>query len=150
MVDPSKIKDSNPKDAIGSTKPALSVLSMPVLYEAAAGLSEGACKYGRSNYRVIGVRASIYYDATMRHLASYWEGENIDPDSGIHHVSKAISSLFVLRDAMMRDKCYDDRPPKTDTDWMEMAKQRLAEIIARYPDPVAPFTEIEHGQQNED
>ncbi|SVD92517.1 uncharacterized protein METZ01_LOCUS445371, partial [marine metagenome] len=29
---------------------------------------EGAIKYGRHNYRIAGVRASVYIDATIGHL----------------------------------------------------------------------------------
>src|ERR1035438_3531894 len=90
-TDLQKIKDSNPKDSIGIKKVALSCVSAPVLMEMALGMQEGAMKYGRHNYRVIGVRASVYYDATMRHLMAYWEGEDIDPDSGLSHLSKARS-----------------------------------------------------------
>tara|TARA_R110002096_G_scaffold6213_1_gene28668 strand:- start:485 stop:931 length:447 start_codon:yes stop_codon:yes gene_type:complete len=141
MVNPKNIKDSNPKDAIGVRKPALSVLSMPVLFEQAAGLSEGACKYGRSNYRVMGVRASVYYDATMRHLAAWWEGENIDPESGIHHISKAMSSLHVLRDAMMQGKCSDDRPPVSNESWIREAQERIEQVLDRHPNPKPPYTQ---------
>lgn len=130
-VDKLSVKQSNPKDAIGARKIPFSVLPTPVLAEAALGMLEGALKYGRSNYRVIGVRASVYYDATMRHLTSYWEGEDIDPVSGIHHVSKAISSLMVLRDAMIRGMCYDDRPPAT-LGWVDFYNVKANEIISRY------------------
>ena len=47
----------------------------------------------------------------MRHLVGWWEGEDLDPDSGLSHVTKAIASLVVLRDAMLNGKCEDDRPP---------------------------------------
>jgi hypothetical protein len=139
--DPNKIKESNPKDAIGCRKPALSVLSMPVLYEMGAGLTEGACKYRRHNFRVIGVRASVYFDATMRHLAAWWEGQDIDPDSGLHHVSKALASLHVLRDAMICDKVHDDRPPRVHASWIAKARERVDEILARYPNPADPYTQ---------
>lgn len=135
------VKDSNPKDAIGIKKSPMSTLSMPVAYEVAAGMLEGACKYGRHNYREIGVRASVYYDATMRHLAAWWEGQDIDPDSGIHHVSKAIASLFVLRDAMICAKCDDDRPPRAPEEWLKDVQATVDTILARYPSPKKPFTE---------
>lgn len=135
------IKDSNPKDAIGSKKAPLSTLSMPVAFEVAAGMLEGGCKYGRHNYRVIGVRASVYYDATMRHIGLWWEGQDIDPDSGIHHISKAIASLFVLRDAMIHNKCADDRPPKAPENWLADTQKKIDDILARYPNPKQPYTQ---------
>ncbi len=105
------MKSSNPKDSVGVLKAPLSTVSAPVLAELGVALLEGSLKYGRHNYRVVGIRASIYYDATIRHLFSWWEGENIDPDSGMSHITKAISSLCVLRDAMIQQKMEDDRPP---------------------------------------
>lgn len=140
MVDPKKLKESNPKDRIGVRKPPLSTLSMPVLFEAGNALLEGAAKYGRHNYRVIGVRSSVYFDATMRHLAAWWEGQDVDPDSGLHHVTKAIASLMVLRDAMLHDKVHDDRPPPSPESWIQQATDRTTEVIDRYPDPVEPYT----------
>lgn len=104
-------KPSNPKDLIGIRKAPFSTVSGAVMAEVGTAMLEGAAKYGRHNYRVVGVRASVYYDATMRHLVGWWEGEDIDPDSGLSHVTKAIASLVVLRDAMLNGKCEDDRPP---------------------------------------
>jgi hypothetical protein len=130
----SVVKDTNPKDAIGIRKVPFSTLPWPVLAELGVGMLEGACKYGRHNYRAIGVRASVYFDATLRHLASWWEGEDIDPDSGLSHVSKAIASLIVLRDAMIRDKCVDDRPPVT-KDFIVPLNKVAEEILNKYPNP---------------
>ena len=136
-------KPSNPKDAIGCKKPPLSTVPMPVVFEVGAALLEGACKYGRHNFRVIGVRSSVYFDATMRHLCSWWEGQDIDDDSGLHHVTKAIASLVVLRDAMMQSKLNDDRPPAANREWLRHAQVRTDEVLNRYPEDkrVAPYTQ---------
>ena len=134
-------KPSNPKDAVGIKKAPMSCVPCPVLLEVASGMQEGAMKYGRHNYRVIGVRGSVYYDATMRHLMDWWEGTDIDPDSGIHHVSKAIASLVVLRDAMMQGKFVDDRPPRTKEGWMKELNDRSAKLVEKYPDPVPAYLE---------
>jgi len=130
----------NPKESIGSKKAPMSALSGPVLLEIGLGMLEGACKYGRHNYRITGVRASVYYDAAMRHLMAWWEGEDIDPQSGLPHISKAMSCLAVVRDAQMLGKFRDDRPPPHPTGWVERASETAAQIIARFPDPVAPYT----------
>jgi hypothetical protein len=104
---------NNPKDAIGARKAKFSTIPAGVLFEVGTAMLEGAVKYGRHNFRVMGLRASVYYDASMGHIADWWEGQDIDPDSGLHHVTKAISTLVVLRDAMLQDKMTDDRPPKS-------------------------------------
>jgi hypothetical protein len=139
---PPTMKPTNPKDAVGVLKYAMSYVSAPVLAEIAVGMTEGGHKYGRHNYRVIGVRASIYYDATMRHLMQWWEGEDLDPDSGLSHITKAITSLVVLRDAMIQEMFTDDRPPKTVTDWSADVNGRTKALDAKYPKKVPSYTEI--------
>ncbi len=134
-------KDTNPKDAVGGSKPPLSGIPGPVLFEVGAALLEGALKYGRHNYRVAGVRASVYYDAALRHLIRWWEGENNDPDSGLSHITKAIASLVVLRDAQMNGMVTnDDRPPQSLTGWFEKISDKVKDLIARHPNPLPPFT----------
>lgn len=126
-------KETNPKDAIGIRKAPMSTVPAAVLAEVGVAMLEGACKYGRSNFRIAGVRASVYYDATMRHLMSWWEGEDTDPDSGMSHVTKAITSLVVLRDAMIQDMCTDDRPPRS-AEFYARLNTLAAEVLARHAD----------------
>lgn len=127
-------KDTNPKDAIGVRKLPFSVLPFRVLVGVALGMLEGACKYGRHNYRAAGVRASVYFDAVVaRHLLSWWEGEDIDPDSQLHHIDKAIAGLMVLRDSMLQGNWVDDRPPHGGIDVVE-ANAKASEIIDRHAD----------------
>lgn len=107
-------KDTNPKDAIGARKAKLSVIPAGVLLDLGNALLEGAVKgYRRHNYRVAGVRSSVYYDAALGHLMDWWEGDDIDQESGLSHVTKAIASLVVLRDAMLQGMLNDDRPPRS-------------------------------------
>lgn len=134
-------KNTNPKDAVGIKKVPLSTVSSAVLMEIGLGMLEGACKYGRHNYRISGVRASVYYDAVMRHLMAYWEGQDIDTDSGLHHVSKAMSCLAVMRDAMHNDMLNDDRPPKLkNQNWIADLNKKAEDILKKYPQPVPAFT----------
>ena len=137
----SATKLSNPKDSCGVKKVPFSTVSAPVMAEIGLAMLEGALKYGRHNYRAVGVRASVYYDALQRHITAWWEGEDIDPDSGLSHVTKAIATLVVLRDAMINEKLADDRPPKSKAGWVAELNARAAALIDKYPDPVAAFTE---------
>jgi hypothetical protein len=141
-------KETNPKDAVGTKKwRQYSVVPMTVIWELGVAMLEGARKYGRHNYRVAGVRASVYVDAAKGHIDSYWEGQDTDPDSGLHHITKAIASLTVLRDAMIQKKYIDDRPPATDMDEFAAELQaRVDEIFERYPVAKPPYIE---GDQNQ-
>lgn len=139
----SDVKDTNPKDAIGVTKSPLSVLSGQVLYELGNAMLEGALKYGRHNYREAGVRGSVYFDACQRHLWAYWEGEDIDPDSGVSHLVKAMACLIVWRDAQLYGLETDDRPPALDDRWLSQRANKVAkELVERYPEPKEPVTEV--------
>lgn len=136
----------NPKESSGSHKVPLSTISAPVIAEIGLGMLEGARKYGRHNYRAVGVSSSIYYDAVMRHLMAWWEGQDIDPDSGLHHITKALSCLTVLRDAQMNDKVNDDRPPQMkNQNWVAEFNKKALEIIEKYPNAVEAYIRNEEG-----
>ena len=140
------MKPTNPKDIAGSSKvPMNSMLSGAVMGEVALALFEGALKYGRHNYRQDGVRASVYYDAVGRHLSAWWEGEDVDEESGLSHITKAIAGLHILRDCSIRGMCNDDRPPKT-ADFMKELNNKTKALIEKYPNPVPPVLEKEQGQ----
>lgn len=150
MANLNKIKDSNPKDSVGIKKVPFSTVSAPVIAEIGLAMLEGARKYKRHNYRAIGVRASVYYDACLRHLTAWWEGEDLDPDSGLSHITKALACLVVLRDAMLLDKCSDDRPPKTKQGWVQELNKKAKEIIEMYPQELEPYTEIGMKEEQKD
>jgi hypothetical protein len=141
----SVVKDTNPKDAIGTAKVPFSTLSAPVLAEVGLAMLEGALKYGRHNYRVSGVRASVYYDATLRHLNAFWEGQDIDADSGLPHVVKAIACLIVLRDSQIQGNWVDDRPPITPGDWVQDLNAKAAALLDKYPNPKPAHTAIDRA-----
>ena len=135
-------KDTNPKDIIGMKKAPMSTLSCPVLFEMGLGMLEGARKYGRHNYRAMGVSATVYYDAAMGHLMDWFEGEDIDPDSGMSHVTKAMTALVVLRDSMLMENWIDDRPLRNPNKLFKKSFNPKAEaIIEKIPDAVVPYLE---------
>jgi hypothetical protein len=132
-------KDTNPKDAVGVRKAPLScVPSQPVL-EMGLAMMEGARKYGRHNYRIAGVRASVYYDAAIRHLMAWYEGEDTDPDSGIPHLAKAMACLCVIRDSVLRGNCVDDRPPSMELGWQSDLNKKASDLIDRWPNAKEPY-----------
>ena len=131
--DKDRRKPTNPKDFVGLTKPPMSTVSKLVMAEVGVAMLEGAMKYGRHNYRGTDVLASIYIDAAGRHLDAWYEGQDIDPDSGMSHLTKAIASLTVLRDAEIVGKMVDDRPPAmAPAGFWEDLGNKVKAIIARY------------------
>lgn len=141
-------KPTNPKDIIGIKKASLSTLSCPVLFEMGLGMLEGARKYGRHNYRAMGVSATVYYDAALRHIMDWWEGEDIDLDSGLNHITKALTALMVLRDSMLMGNWIDDRPIQNLIN-MSKLNEKAAAVIEKYPDCIKPFLQIDKEKKDE-
>lgn len=139
-----KKKDGNPKIAAGSKKwRQYMTIPIQVLWEVGVAMLEGALKYGRHNYRAEGGRVSTYTDAAKGHVDQFLEGEDIDPDSGVHHISKAIASLVVLRDGLMIGNCVDDRPPKANVSKVRNDLQKIVnKLYETYPNAPEPFTEL--------
>lgn len=133
-------KPSNPKDLIGSDKLPLHLWPETATILGSLGLLDGALKYGRSNFRAIGVRASIYYDACRRHLNKWFEGEELDPDSGLPHLAHALACLAIIIDAEAAGKLNDDRQyPGGYAEYVAKMTPHVKRLKAKYqqtPEPV--------------
>jgi hypothetical protein len=102
-------KPTNPKDIIGSDKLPVHLWPETATIMGCLALLDGALKYGRANFRAIGVRSSIYVDAVKRHMNAWFEGEDNDPDSGLPHMAHALACIAILVDAQATGKLNDDR-----------------------------------------
>lgn len=103
-------KPSNPKDVLGTTRIPLSLPSQIASAEEALALVEGGLKYGFHNYRVVGVKSAIYIDAAFRHLAKYYNGENRDPKTGVHHLGSVRACTGIILEADALGILVDNRP----------------------------------------
>jgi len=102
-------KPTNPKDMVGSGKLPLHLWPSTASMAGSIALLNGMLKYGRTNWRVAGVRSSIYYDAARRHLDAWFEGEETDPDDGVDHLAAALAGIAILIDSRAAGKLTDDR-----------------------------------------
>jgi hypothetical protein len=135
--EPLTTKDTNPKDAIGSTKLDMGLFPDTAVAYGALAMTEGALKYGRYNYRIAGVRASIYAAALRRHMTKWWNGENVDPKTQVPHLASALGCLAVLVDALECDKLTDDRPPHTGRsigDMVDAMQKNVAHLNETFAD----------------
>lgn len=145
-------KDGNPKDPLGIRKwRTFTTIPMTVMAEVGVAFLEGHKKgYGRHNYRVAGATASVYIDAAMGHIGQWWEGEDIDFDSKLSHITKAITCLIIVRDGMIQGTLNDDRPPKANLDKVRKDLQAAVDsMFEQWPDAVIPYTEINKLTRND-
>lgn len=102
---------TNPKTAAGAAKPAmLSVIPTTSLLHLGEVMKLGAKKYGAFNWRETKVPAETYIDAAMRHLLSFQDGENADPESGMSHLAHVMACCAIIIDATENNMLDDDRP----------------------------------------
>lgn len=130
-VMPSGVFDvENPKDLIGSGKVPLHLWPTTATAAGSIALLNGALKYGRSNWRAIGVRASIYVDACQRHLMAWFEGNECD-EEGVPHLSAALACLAILVDCQAAGKLRDDRQfPGGHSEFMDEMTKKVAHLKA--------------------
>lgn len=69
----------------------------------------GAEKYDKFNY-LKGFDWSLCYNAMMRHAQAFWNGEDLDPESGLPHISHAAWQALALLSFYQRNLGTDDRP----------------------------------------
>ncbi len=104
-------KDTNPKDAAASSRIPLWLLSPIAKAHWALAQFAGFLKYGAWNWRIAGIRSSVYLSAMQRHLDAYTSGEEFDPIDGSHHLGNIMACAAIILDAKAAGKLTDDRPP---------------------------------------
>lgn len=100
----------NPKNRLGVRKPPLHLIPPAAEIMESVVMALGARKYGAFNWRSSAVKASIYVAAARRHLLAWFDGQDVDPESGVSHLAHARACLGILLDAIAVDKLVDDRP----------------------------------------
>lgn len=83
---------------------------MEVVLQVAEVMKLGATKYGVKNWRRQPIKASTYYAAMFRHMVQWYElREEVDAESGQHHLAHAICCAMLVLDAAKHDALIDDR-----------------------------------------
>ena len=95
------------------------LLPIEALDEVVAVLTFGAKKYNDNNWRK-GFRWSRVIAALLRHITAFMKGENLDPESGKHHLAHAICCALFLLTFALNKVGLDDRymtKPDGDEPW---------------------------------
>lgn len=103
---------SNPKDVAADNRIPLWLLSTVAKVHWALAQFAGLLKYGAWNWRIAGVRYSVYLSAMERHIEGLKSGEEFDPIDGTRHEGNIMACAAILLDARAAGRLIDDRPPK--------------------------------------
>lgn len=102
----------NSKEALkfDQDKPRMELLPMEALREVSKVLTYGAAKYEEHNWRG-GLEYSRLYGAMLRHLTSFIEGEDTDPETQLSHIAHMVcGGLFLLTFIIEKRAELDNRP----------------------------------------
>ena len=115
-----ELKGWNPEDAQKSSTGSLrfnkgKAQIHQVPSSAITGMAEvlgyGETKYGKYNWAK-GNDFSVPFDSAMRHMLKFWDGEDLDDESGFHHLKHALTNLAILLEYYEKHPDMDDRPTK--------------------------------------
>jgi len=115
-------------------KPRMSLIPAAPMRAIAMVLNYGEKKYHAYNW-AMGIPFSDLLDACERHIGYFKDGENLDKESGLHHIAHAAFYMIAILWFMFRDqKELDDRYIKDDNGWgndfnvpMNEPKQTMAD-----------------------
>ena len=79
-----------------SNKPRHSLLPKGAVNSVIEVLEFGAKKYSADNWQEVENAKERYYNAAMRHIDLWWNGEKLDSETNVHHLAHAATNLFFL------------------------------------------------------
>lgn len=68
----------------------------------------GVQKYGLNDWKK-GLKVTETLESSIRHIHSFLNKEDIDLESGLHHIDHAITNLIMVRYMTLFNKKFDDR-----------------------------------------
>jgi len=91
----------------------MDLIPVDALIGLSQALAHGAKEYTPYNWAK-GIKWSKIYAAVLRHLTAWYQGEDIDPDSGLLHIDHALCNLAFLSTYSKHKKYdgFDNRPIK--------------------------------------
>ena len=79
-----------------NNKPRHSLLPKGAVNSVIEVLEFGAKKYSADNWQEVDNAKERYYNAAMRHIDLWWNGEKLDSETNVHHLAHAATNLFFL------------------------------------------------------
>ena len=93
----------------GQKKARFDLIPGDALWEVAEVYGAGAAKYEDRNWEK-GYPWSLSFAALQRHSWQFWNGEDVDPESGVAHMASVAFHALALLAFMKRHADFDDRP----------------------------------------
>jgi len=103
IVDPNTGGEKGQKDA------RFDLIPQEAIWMLAEAYGRGAEKYDDRNWER-GYNWSLSFGALQRHLWQFWNGEDIDEETGTPHIVSVLWHASALATFQARDKGNDDRP----------------------------------------
>lgn len=106
-----RITDPNTGGAKGQKLERMDLLPWDALLVVANHYGVGASKYEDRNWER-GYAWSLSFGAMQRHLAAWWQGEDLDDETGTSHLAAAAFHVLALIAYQERETGTDDRPAR--------------------------------------
>lgn len=90
-------------------KPDWMLLPWRALRSVVRVLMFGAKKYGRDNWRLVPDARNRYWNAAIRHLVAWQQGEDRDPETGESHLSHAVCCCLFMLDGEEQNREAQNR-----------------------------------------
>lgn len=119
--------------AKGVKKQAYDLIPPLAVNELAKLYGRGAAKYAPNNFR-LGYETKKSYAAGQRHGSLFWSGEDLDSETGCHHLTSYIWHIFTIIESNITHPGFDSRPyggathPKDTPPLHQIAGVGLAEM----------------------
>lgn len=94
-------------------KPRMDLVPHLAFKEVAKVMGFGSAKYDSYDWRK-GLEYGRLYGAALRHMNAFWDGEDLDKESGLPHLAHATCCLMMLYETSASEVSdnFDNRPPK--------------------------------------
>lgn len=113
MSEEAPLPDDNPKTKFGQAKPSTFDIPPSAILAIGEVMALGARKYGHFNWRKQRVSEAVYYNALMRHLNAWLNGNDIDAESGQPELAHVMACCAILIDAGQAGMLNHNREPET-------------------------------------
>ena len=98
-----------------SEKPRMDLLPPKAISEVAKVLGFGAEKYGPENWRLLENLQDRYTAGALRHIFAHMDGEELDPETNLSHVTHAMCCLLFKLEIELEERTKEEELRESNT-----------------------------------